>query len=559
MTRSFPGSSRASANRTTRAVALVVVIGLVLTAASSVVAHRVDRSTEERLLETQTEQAAAVLSTAIAIIQLPLTTGLQVQANAGMDGNPAVFRRTFAANISEDPLFASASLWRAEEGGEEELTRLSTVGSEPALDPDGARAEELVLRALAVTTPVVEKVEVGDRVRLVYAQADPDTGFVIKIERELPADRRSVVDDDSAFSNLDYAIYIGDQTRLDDLTTTSVELDDLPLEGSTARTTIAFGDTVLTLVTRPNRHLGSGLSKWLPLILLLSGLVLTAASALITRTLSNRGNRAEEDAATITRLYEKNNELYEEQRALFLRLQRALLPHVIPTIPELEIASSYVAGTKGIEIGGDWYSIVDVGEDHFGFVVGDVSGKGVDTVAEMARARFTLRAYLLDGKTPAEALEKCSSQFDIAVDEHIVTVIVGLGTWATGEVVVANAGHPLPLLMTEAGSDYVTMPVGPPLGVGESTYESVTVTMPPGSTLFAFTDGLVERRGEDIDVGMERLVDAVEEHRDEPLADLVTSVLAALHDKEVADDTAVLALRRSTLGAPGSAPGGSGT
>lgn len=211
---------------------------------------------------------------------------------------------------------------------------------------------------------------------------------------------------------------------------------------------------------------------------------------------------------------------HDDQRELFLRLQRALLPHVIPTIPQLDVATSYVAGSAGVEIGGDWYSIVDIGEDRFGFVVGDVSGKGIDTVAEMARARFTIRAYLVDGASPAESLEKCSHQFDIAVDEHIVTVVVGVGTWRTGEVVVASAGHPPPLLLTAEDAAYVDLPVGPPLGVGATGYEAATFTMPRGSTLLAFTDGLVERRGEDIDDGMRRLADA-------------------------ADDTAVLALRRT--------------
>ncbi len=554
MKRLFPGSSHAGSSRTARAVALVVVIGLVLTAVSSWVAYRIDQSTEERLHETQNEQAAAVLSTVVSAIQQPLSTGLQVQATSGPDGNPAVFSRTFSANVGEGRLFVSASLWQAADG---EITRLAAVGAAPGMDPRGPEVQELLGRALQASTSVVRTVTVGDLPRLVYAQADLNTGFIIKVERAIPADRRSTVDSDSAFSNLDYAIYLGEQTQLDDLLTTNVDLDELPLTGSAARTKVDFGDAGLTLVTQPRKHLGSGLSKWLAMILSLGGLLLTTASALVTRTLMRRGSRAEDDAATITKLYEQNNALYEEQRALFLRLQRALLPHVIPQIPELEIASSYVAGTDGIEIGGDWYSIVAIGEDHFGFVVGDVSGKGVDTVAEMARARFTLRAYLLDGNTPAEALEKCSSQFDIAVDEHIVTVIVGLGTWATGEIVVANAGHPLPLLMTDDGSEYVAMPVGPPLGVGESPYDSATFTMPQGSTLLAFTDGLVERRDEDIDIGMKRLGHAAQEQRDRPLGELVTAVLTALHDDgEAADDTAVLALRRVPAGLEA---GGTGT
>ena len=383
----------------------------------------------------------------------------------------------------------------------------------------------------------------GDQSRIAYALADPTTGFVIKVERAIPRDRRASVDQDSAFAQIDYAIYLGKGTGLDDMTTTSVDPADLPLDGSTYETTIPFGDTVLTLVTRPTEHLGSPLSQRLPLILLLGGLALTAATALVARQLVGSQLRAEADSGTINALYQRINGLYEEQRTLSERLQHALLPQAHPEIPGHEIASKYVAGAEGVEIGGDWYSVIDVGDDHFGFVVGDVSGRGIDAVAVMARARFTLRAYLLDGNTPSEALEKCSRQFDVAVDDHIITALVGLGTWRTGEVVVANAGHPLPLLVS-TDSQHVQMSVGPPLGVGASSYASTTFTVPPGATLLGYTDGLVERRGEDIDVGMQRLADAAQQHRHEPVSELLTSVLDDLRGDGAADDIAVLALRR---------------
>lgn len=537
----LPVPERSLTGKPARAVAVTVLIGLLLTAVSAWAAYRADQATEERLLKTQTDQAAAVLSTAIFVIQQPLTTALQVQATAGPDGDPTVFQRAFAANVGDDALYVSASLWQRDG---REVTRLAALGAPPAMDPRGPEIQDFLRRALESSTSVVERVTVGQRTRIAYALADPETGFVVKVERAIPKDRRAAVDDDSAFSGLNYAIYLGERTRLDDMTTTDVDPADLPLEGNTHTTTVPFGDTDLTLVTRSTDHLGSSLSQRLPVILLLGGLLLTAATALVARQLVDRRMHLEADSATISALYERINGLYEEQRAVFVRLQRALLPHVTPDIPHLEIASKYVAGTEGIEIGGDWYSIIDIGEDHFGFVVGDVSGRGVDAVAEMARARFTLRAYLLDGNSPDEALEKCSRQFDITVDEHIVTAVVGVGTWRTGEVVVANAGHPLPVLVSPAGTEQVPMPVGPPLGVGPSSYESSTFTMPPGSTLVAYTDGLVERRSEDIDVGMRRLVAAADEHGDEPVADLLTSLLDVMRGEGAPDDIALLALRR---------------
>lgn len=541
---STAGGTAPRLSRPTRAAVATVVLGLLLTGVLSWAADRADDSTEESLLETQSRQAASVLSTAIFLIQQPLTTALGVQSAAGRDGDPLVFRRTFAVNVTgKDALFVSASLWRKDG---KHMTRLAAVGAPPGIDPNGSRVQELLHRALASKTSVVQRVEMGDETRFAYALGDPDTGLVVKVERALPKDRRAPVDRDSAFKDLDYAIYLGKKKTLPALTTTDVDPADLPLDGRTFTTSVPFGDSYLTMETRARRHLGSGLSQWLQLILLIGGLLATAATAYVARQLVGARIRAEDDSATITDLYQRINSLYEDQRALFLRLQRALLPHVNPEVPELEIASKYVAGAEGVEIGGDWYSIIAVGEDYFGFVVGDVSGRGVDTVAEMARARFTLRAYLLDGDGPAEALAKCSRQFDIAVDGHIVTAVVGRGRWSTGEVVVASAGHPLPLLVSADGAEEVQIPVGPPLGVGESSYATSTCTMPLGSTLIAFTDGLVERRDEDIDTGMRRLAQVAEQHRDEPVDELLTSLLHDMRGNGAPDDIAILALRRTS-------------
>jgi serine phosphatase RsbU (regulator of sigma subunit) len=237
--------------------------------------------------------------------------------------------------------------------------------------------------------------------------------------------------------------------------------------------------------------------------------------------------------------------LYGQQRELSERLQRALLPRSSPTIPNLEVAADYVAGARGVDIGGDWYSIIGLEGDRFGFVVGDVSGRGIDAVATMARARFTIRAYLLDGHSPAEVLARCSRQFDIGEDGHLTTAVVGVGNWRTGEVTIANAGHPTPLLVTATGADFVRTCPGWPLGAGATVYESTTLTMAPGSTLFCFTDGLVERRDEDIDSGMRRLVRTVHEASATSTEELVRGTVDGLQTEDASDDVAVLAMRWS--------------
>jgi serine phosphatase RsbU (regulator of sigma subunit)/anti-sigma regulatory factor (Ser/Thr protein kinase) len=527
--------------RPVRLVAGICVLGLLLTGLATWAVARADNNTEQRLLQTQTRQAAAVLSTAIVTIQQSLTAALDAQKAVGPARGGTAFTRIFAQNVGPDQQFVSASLWHRDG---DVFTRVSTIGPSPGPDPHGSQTQAFLAHALSIHTFAVRRMSGGGQERIAYASGDQDTGFVVYAERAIPADRRSPVDRNSAFADLDYAIYLGPGTDSAAMTTTDVDPSSLPLKGLTAQVPVPFGDTTLTLVTSPRTHLGSTLSQRLPWILLLSGLLLTLALALVTRQLVRTRQRAEHDTETITTLYQRVDTLYGEQRALSVRLQRALLPQVNPGITGIEISTEYVAGAKGIDIGGDWYSAIAVDDDTFAFVVGDVSGNGVDAVAEMARARFTLRAYLFDGDDAATALAKCSRQFDVTTDGHIITVLVGVGNRRTGEVTAANAGHPLPVLVSDAGASLVPMPVGLPLGAGPWTYDSATFTLPVGATLIVYTDGLVERRAEDLDTGMRRLVETVQPLVAQPLQAFVSEVVASMRDPDTADDVAVLALRR---------------
>ena len=273
---------------------------------------------------------------------------------------------------------------------------------------------------------------------------------------------------------------------------------------------------------------------------------MTLATAVGSTQLIRRRRTAEQDALTITGLYEQLDRRLGEQRHISETLQRALLPQRNPSIPGLEIASRYVAGTRGIEVGGDWYSIVSLDDQRFAFVVGDVSGRGLSAATVMARLRFTLRAYLLEGHLPDRALQMCRRQLDVIEDDHFATVVVGVGDLATREVTLANAGHLSPLIVTDTVAEFVTTKIGVPLGVTTtSDDESTSFTMPPGSTLLAFTDGLVERRGEDLLLGMGRLAAAaaVATSREPSLDESLAAVLSSMNDDGSEDDIAVLAFR----------------
>lgn len=523
-------------------VAAICAVGVLLTVLATWSAIHADHNTEQRLLATQTRQAGTVLTGAADSFQQTLSTALEVETAVSPAQGAAAFHRQFAPNVGPGLVFVSASIWRRHDG---RLTRVAKLGSASYLDPRGKRIRTVLRRALRSKTTLVDRVIKGGMTRISFALADRRNGLVIYGERQIPRNHRSAYDKNSAFNDLDYAIYLGATVTPSTLIATDEPPSALPLSGMTAQTTLPFGDQQLIMVGHPHRHLGGTLSQRLPLIFLIGGLLITAGAAYVADKLVRARRRADQDTATIRRLYDRVDAHFGAQRELFERLQRALLPQVNPNIPGVELASQYVAGASGIDIGGDWYSAIGFGEEHFAFVVGDVSGHGIDAVAEMARARFTLRAYLLDGNSPQAVLEKASRQFDISHDGHIVTALVGVGNWRTGEITIANAGHPLPLLSDDEGTRFVPMPVGAPLGVGADSYESAAFRMAPGSTLIAFTDGLVERRREDPDTGLRRLVDVVTPHLEEPLPLMVTRMLAGMRHADATDDVAVLALRRS--------------
>ena len=178
----------------------------------------------------------------------------------------------------------------------------------------------------------------------------------------------------SAFSDLYYAIYLGRYETPSNLLT--YDFSHLPPTGDTAKVTVPFGDSDITIVTAARGQLAGTLPALLPWIFGALGLLLTIAAAWTAERLVRRRRSAERDTDEIGRLYGELGTLYGEQRTIALTLQRALLPSDTPEIAGLEVAVQYVPGTTGMEIGGDWYSVIALDEQRFAFVIGDVSGRG---------------------------------------------------------------------------------------------------------------------------------------------------------------------------------------
>lgn len=519
---------------------LIALAGAAVSGLASVTAYHLDQSTERRLLDVQTRQAAALISSAIASIEAPLQTALEIAEVTG--GTGAAVTTYLTGQAGKGGPFVSASVWHFGVNGP---TRIAAVGH--PIPADQSTQMALINQAHQARSLAVSGLPVQELDRIGYALADRSQMYVVYAVRAIPPDRQVPVEKNSAFSELNYATYLGASTTAANLATTDVEAQSLPLSGHTSRQQIPFGNSVITLVTAARGHLGGTLESELWWLALLVGAVLTVGAAGASVRLARRRIDAEADTQTIGELYERLDDQYGEQRSISLTLQNALLPQTNPDIPGLQIASRYVAGVDGVEVGGDWFSVVAIDEESFAFVVGDVSGRGVRAAAVMARMRFTLRAYLAEGHPPEVALQLAARQLDIQADGHLATTLVGVGRPASREVVLASAGHPPPLLLADGRAEFLDLPVGRPLGVYSkvrlaSQYTSVTRTMTPGSVLFVFTDGLVERRDEPLDVGFERLRGVVQSAGGS-LDEVVDDVVHTMAGDGAADDLAILALR----------------
>jgi serine phosphatase RsbU (regulator of sigma subunit) len=160
----------------------------------------------------------------------------------------------------------------------------------------------------------------------------------------------------------------------------------------------------------------------------------------------------------------------------------------------------------------------------------------------MAALRFAIHAYAVQGDGPPTFLPKLSRLVSVVDDRLLATVLCALIDAPTREVSITSAGHLPPLMISADGSEFVATEVGLPVGVDrDASYSSTTVTAPEGGTLLAFTDGLVERRGESIEVGLERLRLQVSPNHG-ALDQMLTDVLRELR-REPSDDTAIAGIR----------------
>ncbi|MFG2576453.1 SpoIIE family protein phosphatase [Streptomyces sp. NPDC048481] len=194
---------------------------------------------------------------------------------------------------------------------------------------------------------------------------------------------------------------------------------------------------------------------------------------------------------------------YDTEAALARGLQQALLPRRLSQHPRVETAGRYLPGTEGMDVGGDWYDVVEAG-DGLALVIGDVQGHGVQAAATMGQLRSAVRAFALSDRPPQEVMGGTNRLLiDLDPGQFASCCYVRLDP-ATGLARAARAGHLPPLLRHPDGrTEVVELPGGVVLGVDPRAHYPVTeLRLEPGAILALYTDGLVERPGHDIDEGI---------------------------------------------------------
>ena len=524
--------------RPSRVATAAFALGLIVTAAFALTSLRLYDRNESRLLHLRAREVGSVITAVVPSIQTPLASAAELADATG--GDQRRFRAFMAPYVGPGRQFASGSLWRL---GTSRLAPTVVVGARPVLASLPSQARAFFAHAERSQQLNVTGILSALRPSLGFEFSTPGAkhGFAVYAENPLPKDRRSTLARNSAFSDLNYALYLGHSRRKADLVVTS--LHHFPISGRQASAVTPFGDTVFTLIVTPNGPLGGSFFASLPWIIVAVGAVISLAAALMTDRLARRRQYAEQLTGVLDRVAAENHELYTEQRGIAQTLQHALLPDALPQLRGLRVSARYIPAASGIDVGGDWYDVVAADDRRVLLVIGDVSGHGLHSATTMALLRHATLAYAAEEYRPAAVLAKLSDFVNSEEHDYFATVLCALIDLESHTITMASAGHIAPLLINGDQGEYVKFDVNVPIGVmRDADFRETTVSVPPNSTLVAFTDGLVERRTEILDTGLARLRDTATGRRLAP-DDLVETLTRDLASKDHNDDTAIVVIQ----------------
>lgn len=256
-----------------------------------------------------------------------------------------------------------------------------------------------------------------------------------------------------------------------------------------------------------------------------------------------------------------NARRYTRERTAALVLQHSLLPRRVDGKEAMEVAARYLPADAEYRIGGDFFDVIGLPRGRLALVVGDVVGHGINAAATMGQLRTAIRTLSDLDLPPAELLTRLDRTFIRLVQDEAeaaggdgaggpahpsmgATCAYAVYDPATHTCTVALAGHPPPAVHHPGGEvTFPELPHGTQLGVGMFPYESGDIELPEGSVIAFYTDGLVEDRHQDIDVGMARVSDALGRGASSPLEELCAAVIGTLPVSTPADDVTLLLAR----------------
>ncbi|MFG2140009.1 PP2C family protein-serine/threonine phosphatase [Streptomyces sp. NPDC048650] len=251
-------------------------------------------------------------------------------------------------------------------------------------------------------------------------------------------------------------------------------------------------------------------------------------------------------ARELQELNERLRQAHAREREVVLALQEAMLPAPRP-VGHHRAAVRYQPAVGSLNVCGDWYDLADLPGDRMAVAVGDVVGNGLEAAGVMGQLRSALSAAVLVADGPAKALEVLGMYARSVEGAESTTAVQVVIDWTTHTVVYSSAGHLPPALLHPDGSvEFLDRATDPPLGARPEHVARPEARTPftEGTVLVLYTDGLIERRREDIDVGLGRLADSLARHQGTPVERLADTILAELLPPGgTTDDTALVIVR----------------
>jgi serine phosphatase RsbU (regulator of sigma subunit) len=520
-------------NRRLSPVALAVATVMILiTFAGAWAAHSAVRDQERKLLRERTNEIALVLNSAIGALPQPLDVlGGVLRAT---HNSPSAFREsTKAAEVGLTGV-TFALVRKTPNGYRVMMTTGGGLAPGQLISDQRAQTFDRAMSTGGlVPTPVIGG---GANRVLGFAVGPPvaPAGTVLYRQDSLGpvgAPREAAT---APFSELDVVVYASARPERAEILAKTT--NTYPLRGLVRTQALTAGDVTWTLQASAVHPLVGETTENAPWIVLVGGLFLALLVALVIEAESRRRK-------SVTALYDSEHRVAET-------LQRSLLP-TLPSIADLGLAARYLPGSTYQEIGGDWYDVFRLDDGRIGVVIGDVLGHDVAAAAAMSKVQASLRAYAWNGAPPGvvlDGLDGLISTFEIS---ELVTVFYGLldapNEGGNRRFTFANAGHLPPFIRHPDGtvddlSSANSLLLGAP-GQPGAVRQQAEISLPLGSMLLLYTDGLVEVPGKSLTDSLAELQATVAASPSDITADtLCDRVLAGIRTDQLRDDVAVLAI-----------------